>query len=456
MELSNPFRTSAFVIVAIAVSIIATFTPTPDFAATTSPASEYLHRETVLVSSSGEEVFTRLPLDPEYSYLAIGTGVVHLLNPGFFRSDRFAADAGYLTDERGNFTRETHNLEYSGHASLIVTDRATHRHIFKIVGNGERLVVRFVRDRSGCCIQPDPAFGPESLEVTLVRFQRLPHWERLAWSSIDAVGRYWPFGLFALMFVVVVAAIRIVCVELDTRAQASRARQAAQARALEVRARARRIAEIAARRKTQEGMRRRLVAQQWREQRLAEEERRRQEEEVAKNAAEKRSYCEHLCRRYERLEHYEDPQFLEAYARKYRGEILKARDQIVDEYGRLQRDATVIEILTTEAPAILRRANWRMEVLARAEKIDVETPSVPQRKKKSPEEVRAIMTRWERERAEDEIAKAKTKLEKMRDAQKMLQEFDLDDEERERLEGELAEKIFGDREPEQAKIVGSL
>ena len=64
-----------------------------------------------------------------------------------------------------------------------------------------------------------------------------------------------------------------------------------------------------------------------------------------------------------------------------------------------------------------------------------------------PEEFRDRMIRRERTRSWDKIEKSRTRLEGIIEARKMLDEFDLDSDERARLEGEVIGQIIDDEDP---------
>ena len=112
-------------------------------AAAVVPGGGYLESQTLLVSSSGNEVFTTHRLDPRYSYRAWVSGVLDVQEHVFFYGwVQEQADAEFVT-ENSNFTKRKGCLAFSTGATLIAEDRATHMYTYDLRGDGEKLSVRF-------------------------------------------------------------------------------------------------------------------------------------------------------------------------------------------------------------------------------------------------------------------------------------------------------------------------
>jgi len=407
-------------------------------------AVQYLTEETLAVDGSGREVFTSLPLDPCCVYRVIISGTMQV--------SRWQVDARYWTDEAGNFTKSYNSITSLVSfirdsnpnerlaLKLIGEQRAAHLYFFSLQGAGERVSAQFDWGEN----EPgDSEAKAASLKVAIAREAPLPTGKKICWS-------FWSEWqpLTVLLAIVVAASVVLVCgiwifgsKDDDQEAQRAKARRRAD--------RAERRLKVA--REAAEEKRRAQEAARERSQRAQAE--KEQEEREAEQRAERARFNK-LYYEYEKREHYEDPQFLDDHARKFRQSLLEQKDKIVREYEQLQSDEALIALLNAEAPHILRRAIWRMEALARAERLDVQEP--PPRKRKTPEEYRMIMTAWERERARDKITKAKTKLENMLDAQKMLDQLEpMEPEDRERLERELREQILAEDDGNQGTIIGA-
>jgi hypothetical protein len=407
----------------------------------------YLSAEALSVDISGRETFSTVALDPDYYYHAIVTGVVHIVEHSLFASDQLTSgDPLYLTDAVGNFTRrEEDRVRFSARSRLITEDRVKHRYVFRLTGNGERLSISFPLAWAPPDVDRERL---DALHVVLMRSGRLTFWERFSGEEVGTSLKS-ALGWVLLALVIVTPVILLILHEIRSARRRSvdgEAREKAHRQG-------QRIGRIREARKARE-----LADEKGRKVQAARaEEERRMRERLAQQEKEIRERFTRLCHKYEKLEHYGDPKFLEDHARKYRQKLIADRDQIIKEYLELKADEPMIAMLEKEAPHIFGRAIWRIEALAWAEKLDVSEP--PARKKKSPEEFRAIKTTFELHRARDKIESAKTKLESLRDMKEMLDQFEpMDPEDRERLERELKEQILSEREEQnenQGKILGS-
>jgi len=187
--------------------------------------------------------------------------------------------------------------------------------------------------------------------------------------------------------------------------------------------------------------------------RKTQEDLRRQEELRELREEECRKRFDMICLDYQIRDLFGDEEFLENYARKNRERLLKEGKRITDGYRVLHEKRRLVEMLKQERPEIYERAIWEMRALNLAERFDVERPEpkpqpvlVPKRRP-SPEEVRDRMVRREQIRIQDEIERSRTRLEGMIEGRKMLDEFDLDPDERSRLEGEVIGQIIDDEDP---------
>ena len=121
-------------------------------------------------------------------------------------------------------------------------------------------------------------------------------------------------------------------------------------------------------------------------------------------------------------------------------------------------------MLKRECPEIYKRATWEMRALNLARRVDVQRPKPEPvvelepaifrpKGKPSPEEFRERVIHREQTRTLDKIAKAKTRIEGVINAQKMLDEFSLDPSYRLRLEAEVVSQIMDDENPDGSDVL---
>jgi len=150
-------------------------------------AADYVGRETLWVDGLGHEVFSSRRLDPDRSYLATVVGVVPLTEAGglFSSPSAMEADALYLTDGTANFTRRGEHLAFSTGAAVVEEDRAVHRYVFRLRGDGKRLSVMFAGDSSTYLSSAPDA--KERFHVELVRSEPLGSWDEMLAGRLDWV-----------------------------------------------------------------------------------------------------------------------------------------------------------------------------------------------------------------------------------------------------------------------------
>ncbi len=157
-----------------------------------------------------------------------------------------------------------------------------------------------------------------------------------------------------------------------------------------------------------------------------------------------------LTRDYEVLPQYGDDGFVEQYAKRHHEELLRAKSDILQEDHAFKQDPYFIAYLKAVAPRLLRWATWRARALQIAERLDAgEVLSLaPAKRKLTPEEFRAHLLRRQQVQADDKIALAQDRIEAVLKARKFLDQYDLDEEERQKYENELtADLLAGEEQP---------
>jgi hypothetical protein len=396
----------------------------------------YLDSETVYVVGSGHEAFTTLPLAPGQPYRVTVRGTVNV--------GRSQVDGLYRTDDDGNFllvapsflisfARESGG-EKKVRASLVEERRADHTYVLDMAGEGERVSARL--DRGSLSTAGEEAAG--RLRIT---FERAPQdfW-RLFWSPVNA-GEIAAVSLLLSLLLLLTRIARVVNSpearqrRAQLRAKAEQERRTRQARE------AHEAQELARRRREEEERQQRRT----RAERQAELQRRALEEEIREEAIALRveeDLCKRftdLCLAFQMFPHFEDPKWIDAYARKYKSKLLSERNDILVEHFRLRNDTRLLERLEQNAPHILRRVDWRIEALGCAEKLDVE----PVRTKETPDEFRARSVRRIRVLAKDHIERAKERIDLLQEYREELAEYvqrgELDQDEMDRAINEFKE-----------------
>ncbi len=153
----------------------------------------------------------------------------------------------------------------------------------------------------------------------------------------------------------------------------------------------------------------------------------------------------HLRLRYEATPYFADETFIAGYAMKHKQELLAARTEILQEYVAFyESDRFFAAYLKASAPHLLTFALWRVRALALAERLDLEAqpPIQPPRKKHTAEEIRAQIVRRTQVKAEDKIERTRAKINAILKARTLLDEYDLDPDERQMLEQDLIDDIL--------------
>jgi len=180
---------------------------------------------------------------------------------------------------------------------------------------------------------------------------------------------------------------------------------------------------------------------------------------------------------YEYFTHYNDPTWLERYASQKRIDLARRREAIIAAYKELHEDTKFLAHLKLTDPLLYEKATWEMQALALAEQLSVQSPPtppflllpapvqehepeppvplppVPVKPKLTPEERQEKFRRYrervlERERvqAEDHMAKTTLKLDLFQEFRSSLDQYDLSEDERQQLEQEFLEKLFGEED----------
>jgi hypothetical protein len=158
-------------------------------------------------------------------------------------------------------------------------------------------------------------------------------------------------------------------------------------------------------------------------------------------------YCRYqeIAARARVFPHYRDPQFLEKYAQRYRDQLLKARQAILDDQAAFEHDAVFVAFLTGVAPELVEWQAWRVKALALAEQLDSGLPPESERKRQrpTPEQRRENMLYWERVQALDRIERILERRRLRAELQAALRaEFDdLDEEKLEEIDREFKDEI---------------
>jgi hypothetical protein len=150
--------------------------------------------------------------------------------------------------------------------------------------------------------------------------------------------------------------------------------------------------------------------------------------------------------------HLQDDTWLEKFARDpaRQQQLLTEAEEILNEYTTLHADRALIDMLKATAPDIYQRAIWRRRALALAEQFMVEPPPTPPQKPRLSKEdhqakirnYRERMLERERVQAQDHMAKVKLRLDLLNEFRRELDQYDLDEDERQRREQEFLENLF--------------
>jgi hypothetical protein len=142
-----------------------------------------------------------------------------------------------------------------------------------------------------------------------------------------------------------------------------------------------------------------------------------------------------------------DPTYQEDYARKYAGEILNGWGRgWFSDYQALRADHALMARLQEEFPEVVAFHEARLEVFRIAQRLDVAPP--PEKPPVTPDEWRRKVTNyrqkwlnWRETKAQDFIAQRLQQLEMLRAFEEDLAQYDLDEDERERLLQEFRQEL---------------
>lgn len=430
--------------------------------------------------------FTALPAREAFSPLPLGKGEefrVTIQGAVECRRCSFAVDARYAVDRSGNFRqaldRESLLLDAKpAYLRFVDEERDCHRYTFSYEGTGKKLSVLLREDALAhdrwcvahgfrgsftitvrlpsaeereVCAQQEKAKREEkerkereAAEKELAKEREVAEKE-LAKKQREEQ-KTWEYLLLLLRQPEVTKEEKQELLDLrrcypERYAEAYEATRPEREEATRARA-ARHAAEEAARedarRKAEEKRRQREaeIARRERDRRAQEQARRAHDHERWKSRERRR-----LQRVYEARPYLVKDDYLEAYARTHRGELLHDKERIETSY--LQMPEDLRRSLKEHSPELLLVRTWEMRALALAEKQAViETPARPIRKKLTVEEVRAIKVRREQVQAEDKIALKRAKIDAIVKLRKELDSYELEPDERQRLETELIEDIL--------------
>ena len=136
---------------------------------------------------------------------------------------------------------------------------------------------------------------------------------------------------------------------------------------------------------------------------------------------------------YDASPHFLQADFRENYAKKHTQELIRRREQIMENYRALHEDGEFIEHLKQYHPHLYAFAKWETICLALAERHEAAhradgTPiNEPPKKKMTPEEWRDREVRRRQVKIDDKIAFAKARLESLMNVRQLLEEYDLED-----------------------------
>jgi hypothetical protein len=151
---------------------------------------------------------------------------------------------------------------------------------------------------------------------------------------------------------------------------------------------------------------------------------------------------------YTACPHYLQSDFRENYAKKHARELIKRRDEIMENFRALHDDGEFVEFLKQSHPDLYAFAKWETVCLALAEKHEAAhrddgTPiNAPPKRRRTAEEVRAKKVRDQQIQIDDKIALAQARLESLTRARQILNEHNLEDLGLGELEKELTADIM--------------
>lgn len=141
---------------------------------------------------------------------------------------------------------------------------------------------------------------------------------------------------------------------------------------------------------------------------------------------------------YEAFPHYTDDHYLQSRAKTHTSDVLSQREEIIAEYIEFKSHAALVDWLKENAPPLYNFKLWRIKLLEYAERYAVEAQGGKPRL--TPEEhharikrFRARMLTRSRVQAEDHMAQALQKLTLRNQFLEELAQYDLDEDEHERL-----------------------
>jgi hypothetical protein len=193
------------------------------------------------------------------------------------------------------------------------------------------------------------------------------------------------------------------------------------------------------------------IREQAKEAERASRENDRQFRESAKHAAAYERELEFLRSEAHRESHFMDPVFQKDYAKREREKILGTlKKEWKGHYGRVMHDPYLKKLAEEKAPEVIQLIEARVNIVQLAERLPVAPPSMAEnekpKKKLKAEEVRQLIIRRQAIQADDKIARAKLKGEKIFKAKTEMDALPLDDDEKEFLKGELVRGILEEEE----------
>ena len=206
-------------------------------------------------------------------------------------------------------------------------------------------------------------------------------------------------------------------------------------------------------REEQEGLRRKQTAQEELLLKQQEENERRQEQEERRAKLQPTIYD--LTVRVQLEQNYLDADHRANLAKYKTEEILARKAEFGEEYGRIKSDPELVAMLEQQAPEVLDWLEARLEIIALAERAEVAPPpaSPPTKRRRLTEaQIRAQKAYTMRRAARDKMAQKTTILDAVREFEESLKEYELDDDDRERIVSEFVEELLTKEEGEAKKL----
>ena len=189
---------------------------------------------------------------------------------------------------------------------------------------------------------------------------------------------------------------------------------------------------------------------------VQQEDHKREQARQAKKEAEARAKLKELNLRAQRESHFLDAEYRENLAKNRTVEVLETKGDVDQEYDSVMGDEELLSLLRSDAPDVLEWLESRVEVIRLAERAAVAPapppPPPPKRRKPTEDDIRARKRYFIERAARDKIAEKEALLSSIREFGEALEQYEMDDDDRDRLLHEFVEELVVE-DPDQTKQI---